>query len=349
MPRPVMEPIFVEADEPARPTPNRVLPGLLSHLRSVSSAVWALLTFELLGRSADENDETAGRLGGLARRLVYWTALAPAGLLVVVIALCHSATHPTLPTIDLDPGSLGVFYDAVTVAASEQRRLDAWLVQPLDAERVLHERERALRRRFPAAVLVPDHGCGPQLMLPLIRPLRDAGFVVLVIHAGRRSDAQSPSSTFGVEESKDVLAAVHLLRQQTFVDPDRVVLIGAGSGANAAALAARDDGRVRCVVLDGPLVNAGDAVSRHVLSSRESLTFLADPCRWVLQVVYGIDLDELQLDRVLRQLDRRPVLVFAAGDGPRVPGETRARHILGFLSQHVGKSAQAVSSTSAIR
>jgi hypothetical protein len=345
-----MDPMFAESVEVEAPPRRPVLPQLWSASRALLSALVTLLTVPLSTRSRAEDDETTGRVAGLLRRVIYWTALVPAGLIVVVLALCHIATHPRPPDVALDPGSLGVFYDAVTVAVSETRRLDAWLVQPMDARRVLDERELALRRRFPAVVLLHDHASGPHQMLPLVKPLRDAGFVVLVLRTDRLSGGETSESSLGVREAQDVLAAVRLLQRQTFVDPQRLAVVGAGTGGNAAALSATLDPIIRCVVLDGPLVNAEQALARHVMPSNESLSFLTPFCRWVLQAVHGIDLEGLDIGRALRELDGRPVLVFQSGEGQHIPGDGRARQIVSFLGLHLDKSrAQTVSSTSAMR
>lgn len=350
MQRPTMDPMFVEALEIDAPPRRPVLPQVWSALRAMLSALFTLLTVQVASRGHVENDETSGRLAALLRRVIYWLALVPAGLIMVVLVLCHVATHPHAHDVALDPGSLGIFYDAVTVPVSETRRLDGWLVQPLDARRLLDERERALRRRFPAVVLVHDHVSGPHQMLPLVQPLRDAGFVVLVLRSDRLSGGHSSGSSFGVHEADDVLAALRLLQQQTFVDPQRLAVVGAGSGGNAAALSATREPAIRCVVLDGPLVNARDALARHVVPPKQSLAMLSPVCRWVLEIAYGIDLDRLDLGRALRELHPRPVLVFESGEGTRIAGDARARQIVGFLNQHLGKSrVQPVGSASAMR
>src|SRR3712207_7763954 len=42
--------------------------------------------------------------------------------------------------------------------------------------------------------------------------------------------------TFGIEEARDLAAAVNRVRENPFVDPDRVAVLGIGTGANAALL-----------------------------------------------------------------------------------------------------------------
>ena len=96
--------------------------------------------------------------------------------------LCR--TYPPGATSELDPTCQGVYYDAVTLMTDDGVRLDSWLVPVVDASVVLVQKDDVLRNRHPAVVLVHDFGNRRQQMLPLVRPLHQAGFVVLVIGSG---------------------------------------------------------------------------------------------------------------------------------------------------------------------
>ena len=59
---------------------------------------------------------------------------------------------------------------------------------------------------------------GEQL-LPLVRPLHEAGFVILMLNVRGVGTATAAAQTFGLKESRDVLAAVEMLRRRPFVNP----------------------------------------------------------------------------------------------------------------------------------
>jgi dienelactone hydrolase len=110
-------------------------------------------------------------------------------------------------------------------------------------------------------------------MLPLVRPLHDAGFVVMVV-ALRGCGASAPAGeTFGLLESNDVKAAVAVLRKRPFVDPNRIAIVGVGAGANACVLAASEDAGIKALVLDHP-AQLGPAFNRGAIHGQNDVVLL---------------------------------------------------------------------------
>src|SRR5258705_296311 len=76
------------------------------------------------------------------------------------------------------------------------------------------------------------------------------------------------AQTFGLDEAMDVNAAVEYLRHRPFVDPNRIGVLGVGTGANAAMIAANRDPRIAALCLSDPLASPSDAIIRYIGPNR---------------------------------------------------------------------------------
>ena len=108
-------------------------------------------------------------------------------------------------------------------------------------------------------------------MLPLMRPLHNAGFVVLAVSLRGCGESGPAAVTFGLNEAQDVQAAVEMLRRRPFVDGNHIGLIGIGTGATACLLAADRDASLHALVLDHPLHNFDEAVAHHLAPEQSYL------------------------------------------------------------------------------
>src|SRR4051794_39542176 len=224
MQRPVMDVTYLE-DAPAHKQPVR------QFLRFIARVLWGIVraTFRALfydplshWRSGRFRNEEGNAFTRFARAVAYRLAFVPIIAALFACALVYSATHPLPRRLiagsvvqaapDADPSGSGCYFDAITFMSEDNVRLESWLVPAIDAQAVLDGKEKVLREKHPAAILVHDFGRMRQQMLPLVKPLHDAGFVVLVL--GLRGDdaAQQVGQAFGLRESADVKAAVELLR-----------------------------------------------------------------------------------------------------------------------------------------
>src|SRR5579864_8877996 len=177
----------------------------------------------------------------MVRTIACWGVCLPVIIGGVATGFVFKGTHPVAPPALTDPRSQGCYYESVDFTGEDGMHLTGWFVPALDARRVLEDKERALRIRGPAVILVHDFGQSRQQMLPLVRPLHEQGIaVMLVALRGAGTDSET-AQTFGIKESKDVLAAVNAMRNRRFIDPARVAVAGAGTGANAALIAASQD------------------------------------------------------------------------------------------------------------
>jgi alpha-beta hydrolase superfamily lysophospholipase len=222
-------------------------------------------------------------------------------------------------------------------------RLDSWLVPVVDASVVLVQRDDVLRNRHPAVVLVHDFGNRRQQMLPLVRPLHQAGFVVLVIGMRGSGLTGGVGSTFGLHEAMDIQAGVAMLRRRPFVNAQRIAVVGIGSGATAALLAAREDPSIAALVLDHPVRDASAVISDRLLPHEPMIAWMQPLCKWVFELAYQVDVDEVDLSRLNNVMHSRPVLML---DTPNREISTGASVIAvrDFLRSNLQKQSQGTAS-----
>lgn len=312
MQRPVMNPEFVEFSE----TTTRWATCWAYVVRGAKWFGRSLMTNPLAAPKPDQpvRAETPARV--LVRVAVSWAILLPSICVLSAFYLVTTGTHPAPPPELLDPNSQGCYFETVEFASGDGTKLTGWLVPAMDARRVLSEKDKVLKAKRPAVVLVHDVGQSPQQMLPLIRPLHDEGVNVLAVslRGCGTGTARASGATFGLRESSDVAAAVELLRQMRFVDPNRVAVVGIGTGANAALMAASKDPSCKAVVIANPVKSCDDVIARRIAPHGRGLGWMQSVCRVTFELMYKVNADELDYDRYASVLSTRPSLVFDTGN-----------------------------------
>jgi pimeloyl-ACP methyl ester carboxylesterase len=308
--------------------------------------IYGVLLFDISfpGRAADQKIENVNRVVQLLRRLVRRMIFLPVLLALVIAVLVYFGTHPEPAPSLVDPIVQGIYYDPLTYQSPDHIRLEAWLVPFVDAKRVLADKENALREKRPAVVLVHDFAWSRQQMLPLMRPLHNAGFVVLAVSLRGCGESAPAACTFGLNESQDVEASVEMLRRRPFVDPERIGVIGIGTGANACILAADRDASLRALVLDHPLHNFDEAVARHIGPDQPRLRWMHSLCKWGFEISYGLDGEEISVERLSREFQTRPVLLFDA-DNPGCLDPRKITQVVDFLRQSLAEPAEAANAS----
>jgi pimeloyl-ACP methyl ester carboxylesterase len=238
--------------------------------------------------------------------------LVVAGLVGLMV---YAATHPHNPVQEVKPGTLELHFEEVTFVTSDGIELEGALFPVLGARQVLEEKETALRKSYPGVVLVHDFGMRKDQMLPLVRPLHDAGFVVLAMNLRGNGGSGAAAQTFGLREAVDVASAVESLRLRPFVDPARVTVIAAGTGATAALRFAKSDPTLAALVLANPTITADSIVDTKLSPRSPLLRWMRPMCRWTFQIVYQVDIADVGWQQYEQVRQSRPVLVLGEEGG----------------------------------
>jgi hypothetical protein len=325
--RPVMNPNF-KLERPAlqKRWYHRLWPAFF-----LLTWCFKLLARDVFGRSTNLKIELGSRFDRLIRGLLYRLLFAPLVVTLIACALVFSGTHPPAVATVIDPTLSGIFFEPVNFVSEDNAKLEGWLVPVLDARRVLEQKDKSLNEKFPAIILVHDYGASRQQMLPLVTPMHQAGFVVLVVELRGSAAGGFAGCTFGLKESLDVKAAVNVLRKRPSVDARRIGVLGVGTGATAALIAARHDAPIAAMVLDRPCHRFDDVLNEHLGITKKGFTWMNPICQWTFELSYGVNATDMDLDQCFRHVQSIPTLLYdATADSVLRPG--KAKQIIDFLN-----------------
>ena len=143
----------------------------------------------------------------------------------------HRSLAPERIVETRTPAEVGMPHRNVTIPTENGKTLFGWFVPT--------RREDG----SPSVVLLHGWGGNAETLLPVARPLHDAGFALLLIDA--RCHGQSDEDSFASMPrfAEDLARAIDWLKQRDDIDPHAIVSIGHSVGAAASLLAAsrRDD------------------------------------------------------------------------------------------------------------
>jgi hypothetical protein len=328
--RPVMNPTFVHEG----PAPRR---RWWHRLRPVWRVIgWCLKLFvrDLFYKRQALRIDVGTRSSRFLRGLCYRLLFVPLIIALIACALVYTGTHPPAVASIIDPTYHGIYYDPVSLVAEDGAPLEAWMIPVVDAHRVLEDREMVFTKTHPAIILVHDFGASRQQMMPLVRPLHEAGYFVLVLGLRGTMPDSRFGSTFGLNEAGDVKAAAALLRKTPFVDGKHVGVLGVGTGATAAMLAVARDPELAALVLDCPTRSFESVLHEHVTPSHPYLQWLAPLCQWTFEIAYKVNATDVDLDHNVSRLNSGSVLLF---DGKSVScfRAARIQQVVAFLDANL--------------
>jgi len=321
MQRPMMDPTFVPDLFEAKRIPAWK-PWLLKGVK----AFWGwLVSNPFTVRKPGEERRTFSIWSVLLRVAVIWIILVPLLLGAMLMLIVQQGTHPAPASVAADPNSEGLYFETAHFTSADGTPLTGWLVPALDARRVLDEKDRSVRLRRPAIVLVHDFGHSMQQMLPLVRPLHDEGLVVLVLALRGQGTIAPTAQTYGLNEAKDVSAGLDLLRQTSYVDSSRIAVAGIGTGANACLIAANGDAGVKALVIVQPVKAYEQGVSVRIAPKSQWLDWMEPLCRRAFEAIYNVDSEQLNVKHYASLLATRPSLSLLDED-PFLLNEASTAH-----------------------
>lgn len=342
MERPILNPMLADPEAPESPREgNWKWLVVKAWFRNAGRMAWRTMTYNPLRNAPLQvRIEDGGFWLRVLRGLMYRATFVPVLAAMAAVALVYSATHPPVPAMTMDPSASHIYYDPVNLITDDGARLEGWLVPVVDAKQVLVQKEQSLRMRRPAVVLLHDHGRNRQQMLPLVQPLHEAGFVVLAVTLRGRGTGESRGATYGIREAGDVKAAVEMLRRRPYVDGTKIALVGVGSGANAAIIAANGDSNIAAVAAINPIDSVEQLLAENLGPKQAWLSFINPLCRWTFELAYRVDLEDLNLKRYEKLFETKPVLVDRTGRVTEL-GHRHAEQITLFLDDKLAGGTMA--------
>jgi pimeloyl-ACP methyl ester carboxylesterase len=336
MQRPVMDPMLLLDDEPLLPSrpksPAREhLDMLLRGARWVGRVLFSK-PFRVRHRDPDKAKPLAVRL---ARGLAYRMLFVPIFVALAASALVYRGTHPFRAFSDKLPLVPHTFHETLEFNGPDGHPLMAWFVPVVDAKRVIEMRDKVFRGKQPAVVLVHDYNESPSQMVPLIQPLHEQGFIVMAVGLRGIGRPRVAAQTFGLNEAVDVRGALAELRKRSTVDAERVVLVGVGTGANAAVIAASHEPCVKALVLVNAARTAEDVVADRVGPRRPGTRWMQVVSKWAFEVAFQVDAEDLTLSRFRDVLSTRPLLAIDRRRGDELDPETVGK-INAFCAEQLG-------------
>lgn len=336
MERPILNPMLADPEAPSSPREgNWKWMVAKAWLRNAGRMLWRILSYNPLKNAALRVKIEDGSFWQRAiRGAMYRMTFVPLLAAMSAVALVYSATHPPVVPTTMDPSASQIYYDPVTLLGEDGARLEGWLVPVIDAKQVLTQKEQSLRTRRPAVVLLHDHGRNRQQMLPLVQPLHEAGFVVLAMTLRGRGTSDARGATYGIREAGDVKAAIEMLRRRPYVDGTKIALVGIGTGANAAIIAASRDQNIAAVAAINPVESVDQLLVESLGPKQAWLRFMNPLCRWAFELAYQADLEDLSLKRHERLFETRPVMIEREGNVTEL-GLRHAEKITFFLDDEL--------------
>ena len=228
-----------------------------------------------------------------------------------------------------DPGALGLAFETLRIGTENGRSLHAWLIpapgraafagaDTVTAAAVARIEPGVSPAAAPAVVVMHGWGGNAALMLPLARPLHEAGYATLFVDA--RCHGASDDETFASlpRFAEDVEHAFAWLATRTGVDPQRIALLGHSVGAGAVLFAASRTPQVAAVVSVAAFSHPAAMMRRWLAAKRIPEKPIGRYILDYVQKTIGYRFDDIAPVATISRI-RRPVLLVHGADDEIVP------------------------------
>jgi pimeloyl-ACP methyl ester carboxylesterase len=192
----------------------------------------------------------------------------------------------------------------VRIPGPRGRQLFGWLVLP----------PQAAQRPLPAVLVMHGWGANAAVMWPVVPPLHEAGFAVVLIDARCHGRSDDESFTSMPRFAEDIAAGLAWLRRQPEIAPDRLALLGHSVGAAAALLHASRHHDVRAVVSLSSFAHPREVMRRFMAEKRVPYPVLGWYVMRHVQRVIGVSFDDIAPLATLARLQCPALLVHGRND-----------------------------------
>jgi dipeptidyl aminopeptidase/acylaminoacyl peptidase len=218
---------------------------------------------------------------------------------------------------DLAQAHPGVAADRVRelrIPGPRGRSLAGWLVSP----------SGATPRPAPAVLVMHGWGANAAMMWPVVPPLHDAGFAVLLIDARCHGRSDGEAFTSMPRFAEDIAAGLAWLKRQPDIAPDRLALLGHSVGAAACLLHASRHHDVRAVVSLSAFAHPREVMRGFMAEKRVPYPVVGWYVMRHVQRVIGTHFDDIAPVNTITRV-QCPVLVVHGREDTVVPAGDAAR------------------------
>ncbi|ABD86766.1 alpha/beta hydrolase [Rhodopseudomonas palustris] len=239
------------------------------------------------------------------------TLLATAAALWGVRALAHHALlrglrAPRLPH-EHGPADFGLpptCVSEVRIPGPRGRSLFGWMVEP----------PQAAVRPVPAVVVMHGWGSNAAQMWPVVPPLHEAGYAVLLIDARCHGRSDDEAFTSMPRFAEDIAAGLRWLRGRPGIAPDRIALLGHSVGAAATLLHAARCDDVRAVVSLSAFAHPREVMQRWMAEQHVPYPVIGWYVLRHVQQVIGAKFDDIAPLSTIAAVRCPVLLVHGCGD-----------------------------------
>lgn len=157
------------------------------------------------------------------------------------------------------PDSVDLLFETVCIPTANRKILHGWLIPPAFGEP---------GQPVPAVVVVHGWGGNARMMLPLARPLHEAGFAALFIDARCHGHSDDDSFASLPRFAEDAEHAFDWLAARPAIDARRIALLGHSVGAGAVLLCAARRPEVAAVVSVAAFAHPAEMMRRWLTDKR---------------------------------------------------------------------------------
>jgi pimeloyl-ACP methyl ester carboxylesterase len=233
-----------------------------------------------------------------ALALVFFALL---GVTILNRSIRTSLAAPRIPELGLPEG---LPWREVQISTVRNKTLFGWYI--------------AAGENAPALAILHGWGGNAEMMLPLAKPLHEAGYALLFFDA--RSHGSSDGDNFASlpRFAEDLEHAADWLRSQAEVDASRIAVVGHSVGAGAALLLASRRQDLRAVVSLAAFAHPAAMMRRWLKSKRIPYWPLGAYILAYVQHVIGYRFDDIAPSHTIRAVTC-PVLLAHGTEDEMVP------------------------------
>ena len=241
-------------------------------------------------------------------------AALAAALFLAFDRLVRRGLAPARIPPDETPADLGLDYAEVAIPTANDKQLQGWLVGMEDG----------ISR--PAVVLLHGWGGNAATLLPLLQPLVDGGFAVLMFDARCHGRSDEDHFTSLPRFAEDLHHAVDWLYARHALAPGSIAVLGHSVGAGAALLVASQRDDLAAAISLSAFAHPAAMMKRFLAAHRVPYRPLGWAVLRYVERVIGHRFDDIAPQHTIARARCPVMLVHGADDRPGPVAHAPASH-----------------------